>query len=414
MAMPPQWSRRIRRERELRGWSQAAAVAALRAHAPDQLPSPDHVLRRWKSWEAGDHRPSEFYQRLVAATFGLPQRALFSQPADAARRGEAELVAATGMSTIEVVSRIRASDLDQTTLDALAITVDQLCSRYPYAPADQLASEARVWMQRIVDLRHHHLTLAQHREVLVRAGWLALLVGCLEYDLDARTAAEGTRRAALTLGQESGHGEIQAWAEEMRAWFALTGGDYHGVIAAVRSGLKASGNTGASVQLLAQEAKAWSHLGDRRQVEITLDKGRRLLDALPYPDNIANHFVVDPAKFDFYAMDCYRDLGETPQAESLAEHVLQRGVTTTGQEISPMRNSEARTTLGIVAAQHGDLEQAVAMGMRAFDGERKSIPHLLMSARQLSTELKTRFGQNETLVRNYVQRARSIAADQVS
>lgn len=407
--MPPEWARRIRRERDLRGWSQAAAVAALRAHAPDQLPSAEHVLRRWKSWEAGDHSPSDFYQRLLAATFGLPRHALFSKPVQSNSRDETELVAATGMNTIEVVARLRASDLDQTTLDALAITVDQLCSRYPYAPAEHLASEARAWMQRIVDLRHHHLTLAQHREVLVRAGWLALLVGCLEYDLDARTAAEGTRRAALTLGQEAGHGEIQAWAEEMRAWFALTSGDYHGVVAAARSGLNAESNAGVAVQLMAQEAKAWAHLGDRRQVELTLDRGRRLLDGLPYPDNIVNHFVVDPSKFDFYAMECYRTLGETLQAESLAEHVLHRGIAANGREISPMRNSEARTTLGIVAAKRGDLEQAVSMGVHAFDGGRKSIPHLLMSARQLGTELKNRFG-DEARVRTYLQRARSIAA----
>lgn len=264
-------------------------------------------------------------------------------------------------------------------------------------------------MQRIVDLRHHHLTLSQHREVLRHAGWLALLVGCLEYDLDDRSAAEATRRAALTLGQESGHGEIQAWAEEMRAWFALTSGDYHGVVAAARSGLDAESNAGVAVQLMAQEAKAWAHLGDRRQVEITLDRGRRLLDSLPYPDNIANHFVVDPSKFDFYAMECYRTLGETAQAESLAEHVLQRGIAANGREISPMRNSEARTTLGIVAAKRGELEQAVSMGVQAFDGGRKSIPHLLMSARQLGTELKNRFGE-EARVRTYLQRARSIAA----
>jgi hypothetical protein len=52
------------------------------------------------------------------------------------------------------------------------------------------------------------------------------------------------------------------------------------------------------VQLL-----AW--IGDRRQVEVALDAGRRVLERLPYPDNLDNHFVVGPAKFDFYAMDCY-------------------------------------------------------------------------------------------------------------
>lgn len=45
-------------------------------------------------------------------------------------------------------------------------------------------------------------------------------------------------------------------------------------------------------------------------METSLETGRRLLDAMPYPDNIENHFVVDQSKFDFYAMDCYRQVDE--------------------------------------------------------------------------------------------------------
>jgi hypothetical protein len=59
-----------------------------------------------------------------------------------------------------------------------------------------------------------------------------------------------------------------------------------------------------------------SRIGDRRQTEIALDRGRRLLDSLPYPENLDNHFVVDPTKFDFYAMDCYRMLAEDKMAET--------------------------------------------------------------------------------------------------
>ena len=59
-------------------------------------------------------------------------------------------------------------------------------------------------------------------------------------------------------------------------------------------------------------------MGDRRQTEVALGKGRRLLDTLPYPENCDHHFVVDPMKFDYYAMDCYRAVG----ANSMAEHLV--------------------------------------------------------------------------------------------
>ena len=43
---------------------------------------------------------------------------------------------------------------------------------------------------------------------------------------------------------------------------------------------------------------------------------------MPYPENLDHHFVVDPTKFDFYAMDCYRHLGEDRMAETLADDVI--------------------------------------------------------------------------------------------
>ena len=49
-----------------------------------------------------------------------------------------------------------------------------------------------------------------------------------------------------------------------------------------------------------------------------LDQGRRLLEAMPYPDNLDHHFVVDPTNFDFYMMDCYRHLAEDGLAETLS------------------------------------------------------------------------------------------------
>jgi hypothetical protein len=62
------------------------------------------------------------------------------------------------------------------------------------------------------------------------------------------------------------------------------------------------------VRLAAQRAKAWARMGDRRQVEVALDRGRYLLESFT-PHNLDHHFMVDPSKFDLYAMDCYRILG---------------------------------------------------------------------------------------------------------
>lgn len=168
-----------------------------------------------------------------------------------------------------------------------------------------------------------------------------------------RHAAESARLAALSFATEAGHAEVTGWAHEMRAWFALTAGDCRGALAAARAGVDVAPHHGVTVQLAAQEAKAWARLGVRREAEAALDKGRRLLERMPYPENPEDHFVVDPAKFDSYAMDCHRVTGADKLARTLAEEVLRAGTAVDGTERSPMRNAEARITLGVTAARAG-------------------------------------------------------------
>jgi hypothetical protein len=104
-----------------------------------------------------------------------------------------------------------------------------------------------------------------------------------------------------------------------------------------------------------------------------------------------NHFVVDPTKFDFYAMDCYRILGQDRMAETLADEVIRAGTDFDGTERAPMRPAEARITLGVVATRQGDLEQAVSHGQRALTGQRKSLPSLVMVSRDLTKVLSDRY-----------------------
>jgi tetratricopeptide (TPR) repeat protein len=377
----------------------------MRAHANEQLPADSTLLRNWKRWEAGGSEPDAFYKALIAKTFGTVTAAFFppTTPHDA------ELIAGTGMETVEILARLRSSDVSNATLEALRITADRLCCEYPYMAPEQLRVEGRAWLRRITALRDRRLTLAQHQEVLTLAGWVALLVGCVEYDMGLRRIAEGTRKAALTLGEEAGNAAISGWAYEMRAWYALTQGDYRGVIATAEAGEAVAAHDGAAVQLAAQRAKAWARLGDRRQVETALDKGRTLLESLPYPEDTDHHFVADPAKFDFYAMDCYRIAGEDRLAEMYAREVIRSSTDPDGTDRKPMRQAEARLTLGVVAARAGDLERAVSHGRQALEGDRKSLPSLLMVSKELATLLRERYPK-EPEATSYLDEVRALSA----
>jgi hypothetical protein len=291
----------------------------------------------------------------------------------------------------ELAQRLGYSEVGPITIQLLTSTVSRLCSDYGREPVHLLHPVIREWIKQITVAMDKRATLAEHRELLVSAGWLFLLGGCVEYDMGWNGPADASRIAALQIGRETGHGEIQAWAWEMAAWFALTQGRTEEVAAYVDMGQRVGGSHSVVVQLDAQHAKASARMGDQNQVNTALDSGYTKLSRMPRPDNPRNHFVVDPDKWDFYAMDAYRLLGDDARATAHAQEVLRLGQGGDGRELAPMRMAEARLTLGVSAARVGELEEAVAVGETAFNAQRKSMPTLLMVGNELKRELVTRY-----------------------
>jgi len=60
---------------------------------------------------------------------------------------------------------------------------------------------------------------------------------------------------------------------KIKAWMALTQGDYHGVLGAVKEGLAATRTHVVPVQLPAQAANTRACLGSRGRVDVALDQG---------------------------------------------------------------------------------------------------------------------------------------------
>ncbi|MGH3777548.1 MAG: helix-turn-helix domain-containing protein [Pseudonocardiaceae bacterium] len=317
---------------------------------------------------------SPLYREVVAASAGDELR-----PVNAPHPWE----------TAELLRRLELSDVGSATLDGLQVTVEQLCCDYSQRPADELRHESQRWLSTVATLLRGAVGLRAHRELMVSAGWLALLVGCVEYDLGMVAAAESTRRAAASLGRESDHAQIVAWSHEMSAWFAVTQGRFRESLDHARAGQEAAPSDPVSVQLGWQEAKALARFGEVRKVADVLDRGYAVLDKLPRPRRPDNHFVIDPGKWDLYAMDCYRmagldDLAAEHARIIIGHHVRNRPA---GVQRAPMRVAEAKLTLGVVAARRGEAEEAVNLGHQAFATARKSLPSLLSCAAELDREL---------------------------
>lgn len=368
------FGQRVRALRAERGWSLGELAAA--------VPCDKGHLSRV---ETGARRPTAELARRIDDVLGAR--------GDIVAASHLDVVAADDpkpWETAELLRRVQANDAAPATIESLHATVFELCCQYATAPAAELRVEAHGWMREVTRMLYRPTSLAAHRELLTAAGWLALLVGCVEYDMGMRAGAESTRTAARQLGEEAGHPEIVGWAHEMGAWFALTQSRYRGVLTAAHTGQAVAPGGSAAVQLAGQEAKAFARLGDVAGVRDALTRGRVLLDGMAAPDRPDHHFVVDPDKWDFYAMDAYRLAGDDELAARHARTVLALGAGPDGEK-APMRMAEARLTLAAVAARAGDLEQAVTTGLSALGAGRKSLPSLLMVAGELDVELHRRF-----------------------
>lgn len=360
--------------------------------------------RDHRGWSLADLQRATHYSRSYLSNVEngrKPPTEELASACDAALRAKGELISAarqdvaaklneTPWQTAELVSRLQASDTTSNTIEALHSTVEELCCQYNRRDALELRQEAHEWLAHVGSLLKRPVGLKAHQDLLVAGGWLALLAGCVEYDLGMGTAAESTRVAATQLGIEAGHPEIVGWGHEMTAWFALTQGRFRQAVDASRRGQEAAQRSSVHVQLIAQEAKARARLGESGLHEL-LETGRELLTELPYPDRPDNHFKVDPAKWDYYAADVHRVAGDNQQAAEYAEAVIHDNIAPDGTELSPMRIAESRLILGFIAGRGGDLEQAVTLATQGLKDGRQSKPHLRMVASELDHELRRGF-----------------------
>lgn len=379
--MEPSWADRMARDRGARGWSQRQAVEQMRRHCDVALPDDESLLRNWKRWERGT-RPSEEYQVAIARMFSSVQRAYFDE------RPAVSVPRLSNDQTVELVQQLRSSAIDDPAVDALRITVDQLCTDYSTRDTRSLLDESRQWLSQIGKVLQSGLSYRHHGEMLRLAGWLTLLASCLHWDAGNERAARAARTSALTLGRDLTDPEILGWGAEIGAWMALTHGDWQAVLAAAELGLAETRQHSVSVQLHAQQAKAWSRMGNRAKAESSLGACRELMSRLPDPDNPRNHFTVDPIKVDFYAMDCYRRLGADELAHAAAETIRRASIDPTGARVSPMRLAEADLTDATIRARSGDLTGAMNVADEALNGERKSLPSLLLVGNELADELR--------------------------
>lgn len=172
----------------------------------------------------------------------------------------------TVFEAVEVARRAESSGLGPGTLAGVERAVARLRAAAAGTPPGELLPPVLAQLRHVGRLLERRPTLAQHRRLLVAAGWLSVLLAQLWFEAGDREAAEASRDAAFRLGRQAGHAELTAWSVEALAQWALADGRFTDALDLARSGQDlAPPASAAALQLALDEAQAWACLGDHAQ-----------------------------------------------------------------------------------------------------------------------------------------------------
>jgi transcriptional regulator with XRE-family HTH domain len=318
-------------------------------------------------WESGETDPLPWARQKLATILGVtaPQLDdLFDHPPADSSPNDAELEA------LELVRRVAASDVGETTLVQIELAVDDLASSYATSQPAALLARTRQHLCYVAQLLDGRKTLREHRRILVVGGWLSLLAATLHIDLQQPAPATARLRAADSLARECGHAEIRAWCLETEAWRVLTAGDY-AYAATLAQGAQAIAPAASSamIQATAQEGRAWARIGDARATTQVVSRVNRMASPLATPDRPEHHYHYDPAKATSYTATTLSWSGD-PAAVDYAREVIANLSTDDQHGGRPRRLAVARLDLALALLKIDQADEAVASAVEGITSGR--------------------------------------------
>lgn len=267
---------------------------------------------------------------------------------------------------LELARRVDASDVGTETIARLEDLKDELSVAYTYVAPHNLIPRVRQAVGYVNKLLDSHMTLDEHRRLLVVGGWLSLLAATLHIDLKQYDASTARLKTASSLARHAGHDEIRAWCYETTAWRALTDGDYEQALelAQVAQTIAPAGSS-ALVQATAQEGRASARLKHGKETYDAMSRVSALVASREKPELPGHHFQYDPDKFTTYSATTLAWLGD-PAAEDFAREIIARLGGTEADGKWPRRLASARIDLALSLVVTDRLDEASATVLSAF------------------------------------------------
>jgi transcriptional regulator with XRE-family HTH domain len=186
------------------------------------------------------------------------------------------------MHAMRVAQQASASRLGADTVEQLQRAVEYYAGVFRRTLPEMLYPELLSVRLHVGGLLDSKLTLSQHRDLVVTAGWLSNLLGLVCFDLGDQLAAAAWCADVEERSREAGHPELAAWAAQTNVLMAFYGGQAREAVAHAQNGQTLTPlGTVVHAKLAAQEMRAWALLGDIREVRSAQRRAEQAMATLP-------------------------------------------------------------------------------------------------------------------------------------
>jgi transcriptional regulator with XRE-family HTH domain len=308
----PEWAMRLARERALRGWSQKAMAARLRAAATAteraRLPSPESLRRYIRDYEAGRHFPRD-YSGLYCRVFAMTPAQLFG---DAVGPAASSAPAASACDAASLAAWMESTNTSDDALAYLGEAAESLAECHPVLAPRQALERVLELHGRAHGLLQGKQRLGQRRVLFgIEAELLAhvcLLLGDLQEtsvaarygDLAEAAATEGSASPARAF---SARAQVARWQNRYAeaAGLAAAGGDV-------------CSSATLRALLACQEANAAALAGDRQRALAALNRA-----ASGWCPATESAWSLPESRFAAYRVSVFLHLGDPASALREAE-----------------------------------------------------------------------------------------------
>lgn len=312
------------------------------------------------------------------------------------------------VAALDAKHRAGGSSLGPGAVEDLAQTVESFRLSYGRTRPERLEPDLIATRQYIGSLLTGKLTLDQHRELVVLAGWLSALLGLASFDLGNYAAAAIWCRDAEDRALEARHRELAAWSRDPLAIMAFYLDRPAEAIEHTRAGRAYAPRKSAAWAVhAAQEMRALARFGPSRQAEFTRARRRaeRAIDRLPLAANTGYTFrAVHHATVPFFTAASLVMLENYQDAVPLAEQLVKQSES----KSSPTGLALYRIEHALALAGLGHLDEAVATGRQVFEAPRL-VKSIVNRAGDLDSALQRKFPQ-ATETRDFHEQYVSVAA----